>query len=110
MKPLILTSFGRAIPALDSFASRGDVEIKRVSQLPLPASLDAERATVLLLDQALVKSAGDDQSVFAQLAEQAALVGVGEAGELEPPAIFPTDLLSGYFSADTPAAAARITL
>ena len=110
MKPLILTSLGRAVPALDSLATRGDVEIKRVPLLPSPASLDGERPTVLLLDRALVQDAGDDQSLFGQLASQAALVGVGESGEVEPPGYFPTELLSGYFAADTPVAAARITL
>ena len=110
MKPLILTSLGRAVPALDSLATRGDVEIKRVPLLPSPASLDGERPTVLLLDRALVQGAGDDQSLFGQLASQAALVGVGESGEVEPPGYFPTELLSGYFTADTPVAAAGITL
>ena len=110
MNPLILTSLGRAIPALDSLASRGDVEIRRVSALPGASTLDGERATVLLLDRALVEGGGKDQSVFAQLAAQVALVGVGETGEQEPPASFPTDLLSGYFTPDTPAATARITL
>ena len=110
MKPLILTSLGRAVPALDSLATRGDVEIKRVPLLPSPASLGGERPTVLLLDRALVQGAGDDQSLFGQLASQAALVGVGESGEVEPPGYFPTELLSGYFAADTPVAAARITL
>jgi len=110
MKPLILTSLGRAVPALDSLATRGDVEIKRVRLLPAPASLDGERATVVLLDRALVHGAGDDQSLFSQIAAQAALVGVGESGEVEPPGYFPTELLSGYFAADTPVAAARITL
>ena len=110
MKPLILTSLGRAVPALDSLATRGDVEIKRVPLLPGPASLDGERPTVLLLDRALVQGAGDDQSLLGQLASQAALVGVGESGETEPPDFFPADLLSGYFAADTPVATARITL
>jgi HD-GYP domain-containing protein (c-di-GMP phosphodiesterase class II) len=110
MKPLILTSLGRAIPALDSLATRGDVEIKRVPLLPSLASLDGERPTVLLLDRALVQGAGDDQSLFGQLASQAALVGVGESGQAEPPDFFPADLLSGYFAADTPVATARITL
>ena len=36
MKPLILTSLGRAVPALDSIAARNDVEIKRVPLLPAP--------------------------------------------------------------------------
>ncbi len=110
MKPLILAPAGRAIPALDSLATRGDVEIKRVPLLPSPASLDGERPTVLLLDRALVQGAGDDQSLFGQLASQAALVGVGESGQAEPPDFFPADLLSGYFAADTSVAATRITL
>ncbi len=110
MKPLILTSLGRAVPALDSLATRGDVEIKRVPLLPAAAALDAERATVVLLDRALVQGAGDDQTQFAQLAAQAALVGMGESGETEPPEFFPSELLSGYFAGDTPVATARITL
>jgi len=110
MKPLILTSPGRALPALDSLASRGDVEIKRVPLLPAPGSLDAERPTVLLLDRALVRSTGDDRGVFAKLAEQAALVGVGEEGEIEPPDFFPTQSLTGYFTAGSSAATANIAL
>jgi HD-GYP domain-containing protein (c-di-GMP phosphodiesterase class II) len=110
MKPLILTSLGRAVPALDALASRGDVEIKRVALLPPAAALEHERATVILLDRALVHGVGDDQAPFGQLSAQAALVGVGEAGETEPPDFFPTELLSGYIAADTPAGAARITL
>jgi HD-GYP domain-containing protein (c-di-GMP phosphodiesterase class II) len=110
MKPLILTSLGRAVPALDALASRGDVEIKRVPLLPAAATLEHERATVILLDRALMHGAGDDQALFGQLSEYAALVGVGEAGETEPPDFFPTEMLSGYFAADTPAGAARVTL
>jgi HD-GYP domain-containing protein (c-di-GMP phosphodiesterase class II) len=110
MKPLILTSLGRAVPALDSLASRADVEIKRVPLLPSHASLDGERATVILLDRALVLGAGDDQALWTQLAAHAALVGVGESGEAEPPDYFPSALLSGYFAADTPVATAHITL
>jgi HD-GYP domain-containing protein (c-di-GMP phosphodiesterase class II) len=65
---------------------------------------------VLLLDRALIAGAGDDQAAFRELAESVALVGVGDAGETEPPDFFPADLLSGYFSADTPLATARIAL
>ena len=110
MKPLILTSLGRAIPALDALATRGDVEVTRVSALPAPASLESERATVVLLDRALVEGAAPDKAIFQQLAESAALVGVGETGESEPADFFPADLLSGYFTADTPVSAARLTL
>ena len=110
MKPLILTSLGRAIPALDVLAARGDIEVRPVPLLPAPASLDAERAVVVLLDRALVQSMADDPLHIQHLAAHAALVGVGDAGEAEPREFFPSPLLSGYFSTDTPLATARITL
>ncbi len=81
MKPLIVTSIGRAIAALDALAAREDVEVRRVPLLPTAGSLDGERPTVVLLDRALVQSGGDAEAGLAQLAEQAALVGVGEPGE-----------------------------
>ncbi len=110
MKPLIIASLGRAVPALDSLVSNGEVELKRVPLLPAPATLDPERPTVVLLDRALVNSIGDDRALFPQIAAQAALVGVGDTGESEPPSGFPTDLLSGYFSTDTPPQTARVAL
>jgi HD-GYP domain-containing protein (c-di-GMP phosphodiesterase class II) len=110
MKPLILVSLGRAVAALDALAARGDVEIRRVPLLPAPGTLEAERATVVLLDRALLHVAGGDHALLAQLAAQAALVGVGENAETEPPGLFPAELLSGYFAADAPLAAVRVTL
>jgi HD-GYP domain-containing protein (c-di-GMP phosphodiesterase class II) len=110
MKPLILSSLGRAIPALDSIAASGDIEIKRVPQLPAPLTLDHDRATVMLLDRGLIRAAGEDREIFRQLAESVALVGIGESGETEPPDFFPAELLSGYLGADTPVATARIAL
>jgi HD-GYP domain-containing protein (c-di-GMP phosphodiesterase class II) len=110
MKPLILTSIGRAVPALDSLASRDVVEVKRVPLLPAAATLDGERPTVVLLDRALLHGAGDDGAMVGALAAHAALVGVGDAGETEPAAFFPAELLSGYFAADAPVAAARVAL
>jgi len=110
MTPLIFTSLGRAIPALDALAARGDVEIRRVPVLPAPATMESERPTLVLLDRAFMQGAGDNRELLDALAAQAALVGVGESGEAEPPDYFPAVLLSGYFTADTPVAAARITL
>src|ERR1017187_1431933 len=92
MKPLILTSHGRAIPALDALAARDDGEVKRVPLLPALSSLDSERPTVVLLDRALVQSAGDERSSLAQLADQAAIVGLGEPGETEPSDALPSAL------------------
>ena len=65
---------------------------------------------MVLLDRALVEGAGSDRALLTELSAQAALVGVGENGETEPPDVFPAELLSGYFAADTPLAAARVTL
>ena len=50
MQPLVLTSVGRAIPALDGLA----VDVRRVPLLPAVATLDAERPTVVWLDRALL--------------------------------------------------------
>ncbi|HEY2849338.1 MAG TPA: HD domain-containing phosphohydrolase [Gemmatimonadaceae bacterium] len=110
MKPLIITSAGRATPALDSIASRGDVEVRRVPLLPAPSTLESERPAVILLDSALLHAAGGDHATLAQLAARAALVGIGQSGEAEAPDCFPADLLSGYFTPDTPLATARIAL
>jgi hypothetical protein len=50
----------------------------------------------------LLASAGNDMSRVRDLARCAALVGIGDAGEDEPPADFPIDLLTGYLPADAP--------
>jgi HD-GYP domain-containing protein (c-di-GMP phosphodiesterase class II) len=110
VKPLILASPGRAIPALDTLTSRGDVEIRRIATLPAPAAIEGEHPTVILLDRALMHAAGADRAQLSELATYAALVGTGDSGEAEPADFFPADLLSGFIAADTPLATARITL
>lgn len=72
--------------------------------LPGAATLDPERPTVIVLDRALLGAAGDDRSIFEDLAKRAALVGVGEPGEVEPPADWPADYLTGYLPSDAPGA------
>ena len=104
---------GRALPALDVLAagSGGDpVELRRVPLLPAPASLDGERPTVVLLDRTLFQSVGDDVTAVERLAAQAAVVAVGEPGELEPSDALPLRVLSGYVAADCGDATARVTL
>jgi HD-GYP domain-containing protein (c-di-GMP phosphodiesterase class II) len=110
VKPLILCSLGRAVAALDSLVARDAVEVRRIPMLPLASSLDAERPTVVLLDHALVLSAAGDLSALQALSAQAALLGVGEPGETEPPDAMPTDLLCGYVAADSATMASRIAL
>ncbi|MFI5311960.1 MAG: HD domain-containing phosphohydrolase [Gemmatimonadales bacterium] len=110
MNPLILTSVGRSVPALDALASRGDVEVRRAPALPAASDLDGERPTVVLLDRALMQGLAGDRAAVAALAARAAIVGLGEAGESEPSALLPADLLSSFLTADAPASAARVVL
>ena len=110
MKPLIICSIGRAFPALDALAVRGDVEVGRVSRLPAPSAMEIERPTIVLLDAALLKAATGGTQQLEELAAHAALVGMGESGESEPPDMFPPELLSGYITPETPPATARVTL
>jgi len=110
MKPLILISVGRAVPALDDLAGRGDVEVRRVPVLPSLAELDAERPTVVLLDRALAKGPLDAHPALAPLAAQAAIVGLGDPGEGEPPRDLPAALLTAYLAADTSLVTARVTI
>ncbi|MEO7086422.1 MAG: HD domain-containing phosphohydrolase [Gemmatimonadaceae bacterium] len=101
MKPLLITAVGRAISAAPLGRREDDIELRRVLALPTASALDPTRATVIVLDRALVTSAGDDTKRFAELAERAALVGLGDPGEAEPPADFPVDLLTGYLPVDS---------
>jgi len=68
--------------------------------LPTVAALDPARATVIVLDRALLSSAGGDNEPIRELAKYAAIVGLGNAGEDEPPKDYPTDVLTGYLPAN----------
>ena len=65
-------------------------------------AIDLARPTVLIVDRALLASAGGDATRLSDLARNIALVGIGDPGEEEPPSDFPTDLLTGYLPADAP--------
>jgi HD-GYP domain-containing protein (c-di-GMP phosphodiesterase class II) len=105
VKPLIIASVGRATAALDGL----DVEVRREQALPPAGALDPERPTVVLLDRALAASAGG-REVLQAFAGVAALVGVGDAGEHEPPADLVPDLLTSYVAGDAPVGAARVAI
>ncbi|HEY9225295.1 MAG TPA: HD domain-containing phosphohydrolase [Gemmatimonadaceae bacterium] len=100
MKPLLIASSGRTISSAPFGRRDDDVELRRVPALPTAITLDATRPTVIILDRALVNSAGDDQERFRNLAKRAALVALGDPGEAEPPSDFPVDLLIGYLPCD----------
>jgi HD-GYP domain-containing protein (c-di-GMP phosphodiesterase class II) len=51
---------------------------------------------VVLVDRALLHTLDGDYRAMRDLAERAALIGVGDPGDLEPPPQFPTEALSGF--------------
>lgn len=102
MKPLLIAAIGRTFSSAPLGRREDDVELRRVPALPTASSLDAARPTVIVLDRLLLGTAGADTGRLGHLARYAALVGVGDPGEDEPPADFPLDLLSGYLPANAP--------
>jgi HD-GYP domain-containing protein (c-di-GMP phosphodiesterase class II) len=110
MRPLLITAIGRTISPAPLGRRGDDIEVRHVPALPTAASLDLSRPTVIALDRALIGSSGAQHQQLDELAQSAALVGIGDPGELEPPADFPLDLLSGYSAADAPAGALLATL
>jgi len=96
VKPLLIAALGRAVNSAPLGRREDDVELRRVPVLPLAGTLDAERATVVLLDRMLLQSVAGDSQRIRDLAGVAALVGLGDPGDAEPPADFPVDLLAGF--------------
>ena len=96
MKPLLIAALGRAIPHLPAGRLADDLEIRRVPSFPAASALDASRPTVVLIDRSLLQSLDGDLRPVRDLAERAALVGVGDPGDAEPPPEFPIDLFSGF--------------
>ena len=76
--------------------------MRQVPALPSAAALDPDRPTVIVLDRALLGAAGDDVSTFEELAKRAAIVGIGDAGEMEPTSDWPADFLTAYLTGDAP--------
>ena len=110
MKPLLLTALGRTISAAPLGRRGDDVEVRRVPALPTARTMDGERATVIVIDRSLLASLGDDRERLRDLAGIAALVGMGDAGEAEPRADFPVDMLAGWVAGDAPVGAVLATL
>jgi HD-GYP domain-containing protein (c-di-GMP phosphodiesterase class II) len=110
VKPLLLVALGRTISSAPLGRREDDVEVSRIPALPTAAALDPTRPTVIVLDRALLASAGGDASRMSDLASRSALVGLGDPGQAEPPEDFPLDLLSGYVAADAPVGALTAAL
>ena len=81
-----------------------EIEWRQVPVLPDTSTLDPDRPTVIILDRALIIGGGGNKSNVAALAKQAALVGMGGPGEVEPPADWPAGLLTAYLPGDAPRA------
>jgi HD-GYP domain-containing protein (c-di-GMP phosphodiesterase class II) len=99
-KPLLLTALGRTISAAPLGRRGDDVEVRRVPALPTTQALDLDRPTVIMLDRALIGSAGDARDRLEELSALVALVGIGEPGETEPSEALPVELLSGFLPGD----------
>ena len=102
MKPLLITALGRTISTAPLGRRGDDVEVRRVPALPTAKTLDGDRPTVIVLDHALLASLGDEGERVRELSGLAALVGIGDAGEAEPPDGFPAELLTSYVAGDAP--------
>ncbi|MDQ2664452.1 MAG: GAF domain-containing protein [Gemmatimonadota bacterium] len=102
MKPLLLTALGRTISTAPLGRRGDDVEVRHVPTLPTARSIDLDRPTVIVLDRALLASVGDDPTRVQELALMVAMVGLGDAGEMEPPPGFPVDAVSCWIAGDAP--------
>ena len=96
MKPLLIAGVGRALPGLAFGRREEDLEVRRVPVFPTAGAIDPLRPTVILLDRRLLQSVGDDHVRFADMAAIAALVGIGDPEDDEPPSCFPVDLLTSF--------------
>lgn len=100
MKPLLLTALGRTISTAPLGRRGDDVEVRRIPALPTAQAIDLDRPTVIVVDRALLASAGGDVERLGELAALVALVGIGETGETEPADDFPVGLLTSFVAGD----------
>ena len=91
---------GRTISTAPLGRRGDDIEVRRVPALPTARGIDTERPTVIALDNALLASIGDDPTRVQELALMAAIVGLGDPGEVEPPAGFPVEALTCWIPGD----------
>lgn len=108
MKPLILAPNARMAQIAALLQGDAAVEVRAVDRFPAPSALDAERATVIVVDRALLKGVAAD--ALLKVADQAALLGAGDAGESEPPAEWPAHGMAGWVAGDARPAAAAMQL
>ncbi|HUF64800.1 MAG TPA: HD domain-containing phosphohydrolase [Gemmatimonadaceae bacterium] len=106
MKPLLLVSIGRTISSAPLGRREDDIEVRRIPSIPTASNLSGERRPiVVLLDRGMLQSAAGVRETLEEIAALAALVGIGEAGELSPGDDFPADLLTSFIAGDAPVGA-----
>ena len=80
--------------------------MRRIPALPTAASLAEEsRPAVIALDRTLLQSVAGVRETLEELAQVAAMVGIGYASEHEPGDDFPADLLTSFIAGDAPVGA-----
>ena len=110
MRPLLITAVGQTLGNLPFGRREGDLELRQVLALPAASTLDPSRATVIVLDHALLGASGSELSQLEALANRAALIGLGKAGEIEAPHNWPVDRLTAFVPCDAPRATLLSTL
>src|SRR4051812_36627286 len=78
-RPVLITSAQRTIPSLPLTRREDDLELRRVPALPPINSIDPDRPTVVVVDDALLM--GVDETMIEQLSRLAALVGIADNSE-----------------------------
>ena len=110
VKPLLITGLGRDLSNLVIGRRGEDIEVRRVPALPTGGTLVPNRPTVILLDRALLQTIGAHRERLEEAAKSAALIGIGEPGEYEPSALFPSELLTGFIPGSASPGLIRVAL
>ena len=108
MRPLLLAASAAAYNGLELGRRREDVEVRHVPALPSSSSLDGARATVVLVDEALLATAVNPEKRLMDLARVAAIVGRGRSDV--PDDAFPSGVLTSFLPADASDELVRIAL
>jgi HD-GYP domain-containing protein (c-di-GMP phosphodiesterase class II) len=96
LTPLVLAAASSRLPGQPWFVDPADVpyELRRIDAIPSPDGIERDRPTMLLIDRALLDSAGATAAErLRALVRLVALVGVGDETNDEPR---PADLLTTF--------------
>ena len=110
MKPLLILPVGRSLGDTPLGRAASDVDVVRADGAPDPATLDAERPTVAVIEASRLRVGDAGLPPLARLSAQAAIVGLGAPGQLEPPDDIALDLLAGWLPGNAPPGVVAATL